>query len=155
MSDQTENQAEQQPVFRMQKMYIKDLSFESPHAPKVFLAQKQDPKVDFDLKLKNELITEGNYEVSLSITAKVLDKANEDAVMFIIEIEHAAVFLLRNIPEEHMSRVLAVDCPLMLFPFTRQIVSQLSQDGGFIPFLMEPINFVALYDNLQKQKQDA
>lgn len=155
MSDQTENQAEQQPVFRMQKMYIKDLSFESPNAPKVFLAQKQDPKVDFDLKLKNELITEGHYEVSLVITAKVLDKANEDAVMFIVEIEHAAVFLLRNIPEEHMSRVLAVDCPLMLFPFTRQIVSQLSLDGGFMPFLMEPINFVGLYDNLQKQKQDA
>ena len=155
MSDQTENQAEQQPVFRMQKMYIKDLSFESPNAPKVFLAQKQDPKVDFDLKLKNELITEGHYEVSLSITAKVLDKANEDAVMFIVEIEHAAVFLLRNIPEEHMNRVLAVDCPLMLFPFTRQVVSQLSLDGGFMPFLMEPINFVALYDNLQKQKQDA
>ena len=155
MSDQTENQAEQQPVFRMQKMYIKDLSFESPPAPKVFLAQNQDPKVDFDLKLKNELITEGHYEVSLSITAKVLDKANEDAVMFIVEIEHAAVFLLRNIPEEHMNRVLAVDCPLMLFPFTRQVVSQLSLDGGFMPFLMEPINFVALYDNLQKQKQDA
>ena len=155
MSEPTENQAEQQPVFRMQKMYIKDLSFESPNAPKVFLAQKQDPKVDFDLKLKNELITEGHYEVSLSITAKVLDKANEDAVMFIVEIEHAAVFLLRNIPEEHMNRVLAVDCPLMLFPFTRQVVSQLSLDGGFMPFLMEPINFVALYDNLQKQKQDA
>ena len=155
MSEPTENQAEQQPVFRMQKMYIKDLSFESPNAPKVFLAQKQDPKVDFDLKLKNELITEGHYEVSLVITAKVLDKANEDAVMFIVEIEHAAVFLLRNIPEEHMSRVLAVDCPLMLFPFTRQIVSQLSLDGGFMPFLMEPINFVSLYDNLQKQKQDA
>ena len=155
MSDQTENQAEQQPVFRMQKMYIKYLSFESPHAPKFFLAQNQDPKVDFDLKLKNELITEGHYEVSLSITAKVLDKAYEDAVMFIVEIEHAAVFLLRNIPEEHMNRVLAVDCPLMLFPFTRQVVSQLSLDGGFMPFLMEPINFVALYDNLQKQKQDA
>ena len=155
MSEPTENQAEQQPVFRMQKMYIKDLSFESPNAPKVFLAQKQDPKVDFDLKLKNELITEDHYEVSLSITAKVLDKANEDAVMFIVEIEHAAVFLLRNIPEEHMNRVLAVDCPLMLFPFTRQVVSQLSLDGGFMPFLMEPINFVALYDNLQKQKQDA
>ena len=75
--------------------------------------------------------------------------------MFIVEIEHAAVFLLRNIPEEHMNRVLAVDCPLMLFPFTRQVVSQLSLDGGFMPFLMEPINFVALYDNLQKQKQDA
>jgi len=51
--------------------------------------------------------------------------------------------------------VLAVDCPLMLFPFTRQIVSQLSLDGGFMPFLMEPINFVGLYDNVQKQKQDA
>lgn len=155
MSEQAENSTEQQPIFRMQKMYVKDLSFESPHAPKVFLAQKQEPKVDFDLKLKNEQVAEGNYEVSLAITAKVLDKANDDAVMFIIEIEHAAVFLLRNIPEEHLPRVLAVDCPLMLFPFTRQIVSQIALDGGFMPFLMEPINFVALYDNMQKQKQDA
>ena len=154
MADQAENQNEQ-PIFRLQKMYVKDISFESPNAPKVFLAQKQDPKVDFDLKLKNELITENNWEVSLAITAKVLDKANGDAVMFAIEIEHAGIFLLKNIPEEHMKRVLAVDCPIMLFPFTRQIVSQISLDGGFMPFLMEPINFVALYETTRNKNQEA
>ena len=154
MADQAENQNEQ-PIFRLQKMYVKDISFESPNAPKVFLAQKQDPKVDFDLKLKNELITENNWEVSLAITAKVLDKANGDAVMFAIEIEHAGIFLLKNIPEEHMKRMLAVDCPIMLFPFTRQIVSQISLDGGFMPFLMEPINFVALYETTRNKNQES
>ena len=154
MADQAENQNEQ-PIFRLQKMYVKDISFESPNAPKVFLAQKQDPKVDFDLKLKNELITENNWEVSLAITAKVLDKANGDAVMFAIEIEHAGIFLLKNIPEEHMKRVLAVDCPIMLFPFTRQIVSQISLDGGCMPFLMEPINFVALYETTRNKNQES
>ena len=154
MADQAENQNEQ-PIFRLQKMYVKDISFESPNAPKVFLAQKQDPKVDFDLNLKNELITENNWEVSLAITAKVLDKANGDAVMFAIEIEHAGIFLLKNIPEEHMKRVLAVDCPIMLFPFTRQIVSQISLDGGFMPFLMEPINFVALYETTRNKNQES
>ena len=154
MADQAENQNEQ-PIFRLQKMYVKDISFESPNAPKVFLAQKQDPKVDFDLKLKNELITENNWEVSLAITAKVLDKANGDAVMFAIEIEHAGIFLLKNIPDEHMKRVLAVDCPIMLFPFTRQIVSQISLDGGFMPFLMEPINFVALYETTRNKNQES
>ena len=154
MADQAENQNEQ-PIFRLQKMYVKDISCESPNAPKVFVAQKQDPKVDFDLKLKNELITENNWEVSLAITAKVLDKANGDAVMFAIEIEHAGIFLLKNIPEEHMKRVLAVDCPIMLFPFTRQIVSQISLDGGFMPFLMEPINFVALYETTRNKNQES
>ncbi|MBM9538298.1 protein-export chaperone SecB [Desulfobulbus alkaliphilus] len=154
MTEQTAQQPEQ-PVFRMQKMYIKDFSFESPGAPKVFLAKNQNPKVDFNLQLKNGKIDGDHWEVSIAITAKVLDKNNEDTVMFIVELEHAAVFLLQNIPQEHHARILAVDCPLMLFPFTRQIVSQVAVDGGFMPFLMEPINFVALYDNAQKQKQDS
>lgn len=143
------------PVFRMQKMYIKDLSFESPNAPKIFLETSQEPKVDFNLQVKNTKIDDDHYEVALGITAKVLDKKADDKVMFIIEIEHAAVFLLKNIPSEHLARVMAVDCPLMLFPFTRQVVSQVSVDGGFMPFLMEPINFVALYENAQKKESDA
>lgn len=154
MADQTPDQQEI-PIFRMQKMYIKDFSFESPNAPKVFLVRNQDPKVDFDLQLKNQKLDDDHTEVSIAITAKVLDKNNEDSVMFIVEIEHAAVFLMKNIPEEHHDRVLAVDCPLMLFPFTRQIVCQVAVDGGFMPFLMEPINFIALYDNAQRQQKDA
>jgi preprotein translocase subunit SecB len=151
MSEQNVN-PDEMPVFRMQKMYVKDLSFESPNSPGIFLAQGQEPKVDFNLQLSNTKIDDDHYEVTINITAKVLDKKAADTVMFVVEVEHAAVFLMKNIPVEHMERVMAVDCPLMLFPFTRQIASQLSVDGGFMPFLMEPINFVALYENAQKEK---
>ncbi|HHL34798.1 MAG TPA: protein-export chaperone SecB [Desulfobulbaceae bacterium] len=154
MSEEQTN-AEELPVFRMQKMYVKDLSFESPNAPGIFLARNQEPKVDFNLKLSNQKVDDDHFEVTINMTAKVLDKNADDTVMFIIEIEHAAVFLLKNIPAEHLERVMAVDCPLMLFPFTRQIASQLSVDGGFMPFLMEPINFVALYENSQREKKDS
>jgi preprotein translocase subunit SecB len=74
--------------------------------------------------------------------------------MFVLEIEHAAVFLIRNIPEEHHEMVLKVDCPTLLFPFTRQIVSQVSIDGGFTPFLMEPINFMALFQSAKKKSEE-
>lgn len=151
MTDQ--NTQQEMPVFRLQKMYIKDLSFESPNAPNIYLNRNQEPKVDFNLELKSQKIDDDHREVSIAITAKIMDKNADDQLMFIVEIEHAAVFLLKNIPAEHLERVLAVDCPLMLFPFTRQIVSQVSVDGGFMPFLMEPINFIALYENSKRQQQ--
>ncbi len=143
---------EDNPVFRMQKMYIKDFSFENPNAPEVYQSQNQEPKVEVNLKLNNKKLDDDHWEVSLQITAKIVDKGNNDKTMFIMEIEHAAAFLLKNIPGEHLEMVLGVDCPTLLFPFTRQIVSQISVDGGFIPFLMEPINFMALYQN-SKQKE--
>ncbi len=143
---------ENNPVFRMQKMYIKDFSFENPNAPGVFQAPNQEPKVEVNLKLNNKKLDDNHYEVALEITAKILDKGNNDRTMFILEIEHAAAFLMKNIPEEHQEMVLGVDCPTLLFPFTRQIVSQISVDGGFIPFLMEPINFMALYQNSKQQE---
>jgi preprotein translocase subunit SecB len=142
---------EESPVFRMQKMYIKDFSFENPNAPSVFQAPNQEPKVEVNLKLTNKQLDDDHYEVALQITAKILDKGNDDKTMFIMEIEHAAAFLMKNIPEEHHEMVFGVDCPTLLFPFTRQIVSQISVDGGFIPFLMEPINFMALYQNSKEE----
>lgn len=154
MTEQNETNQEM-PVFRMQKMYIKDLSFENPNAPQIFLVRNQEPKVDFNLQLNSRKIDDDHWEVSLAITAKVMDKNAEDTMMFIVEIDHAGVFMLKNIPEEHLAKVLAVDCPLTLFPFTRQVVSQVSVDGGFLPFLMEPINFIALYENAQQQNKES
>jgi len=149
----TEAQAPQAPIFRLQKMYLKDLSFENPEAPEVFLAGNE-PRVEVNLGLKNrKLEADDHYEVSLSITATVTNSDN-GKVMFIIEIEHAGVFLLKNIPAEHLPAVLAVECASLLFPFTRQIISQVSVDGGFVPFLMEPINFLALYENSRKQQAE-
>ena len=147
-----QNPSQETPVFRMQKMFIKDLSFENPNAPQIFLARNQEPKVDFNLQVNSKKIDEDHWEVSLAITSKMLDKNADDQMMFIVEIEHAGIFMMKNIPAEHVQRVLAIDCPLMLFPFTRQIISQASVDGGFMPFLMEPINFIALYENAQQQQ---
>jgi preprotein translocase subunit SecB len=154
MAENTENQNEAKPEFRMQKMYIKDLSFENPNAPQVFTdRQKNDPAVEVNLQLNNKQIDADHWEVALQITSKVASK-EDDKVLFILEIEHAAVFMLKNIPEEHMAMLLGVDCPTLLFPFTRQIVSQVSIDGGFVPFLMEPVNFMALFQNAQKKKEE-
>ncbi len=148
-------ETQEKPIFRMQKMYTKDLSFENPNAPGVYLIQqKQEPAVEVNLQLNNKKIDDDHWEVLLQITAKISTK-DDDKVMFILEVEHAGVFLLKNIPEEHIPMILAVDCPTLLFPFTRQIVSQVSTDGGFAPFLMEPVNFMALYQNAQKKKEEA
>ncbi|MBU0673066.1 MAG: protein-export chaperone SecB [Proteobacteria bacterium] len=155
MTEEKEPQTTEEnvPQFRMQKMYLKDLSFESPNAPAVFLTQNNNPKVDLNLELRNRPIENDHWEISLAITATVKDGSSDDKTMFLIEIEHAAIFLLKNIPQEHLPRLLAVDCPTLLFPFSRQIMSQVAVDGGYIPFLMEPVNFMALYENSRKQKE--
>ena len=144
------------PVLRMQKMYIKDFSFENPNSPEIFRAnQKTEPNVELNLQLNNKKIGDDHWEVAIEINAKVVTKEDESRVLFILEVEHAAVFLLRNIPEQHMPMVLGVECPTLLFPFTRQIISQMSVDGGFMPFLMEPVNFMALFQNAQKNKEES
>ncbi len=152
----TNSEPQEKPVFRMQKMYTKDLSFENPNAPAVYITpQKLEPSVEVNLQLNNKKIDDDHWEVLLKITAKISTKGDDSKVMFILEIEHAGIFLLKNIPEEHMPMILGVDCPTLLFPFTRQIVSQVSTDGGFAPFLMEPVNFMALFQNSQKKKDEA
>jgi preprotein translocase subunit SecB len=148
-------ETKENPVFRMQKMYTKDLSFENPNAPAVYITpQKLEPTVEVNLKLNNKKMDDDHWEVAVQITAKISTK-DDNKVMFILEIEHAGVFLLKNIPEEHIQMILAVDCPTLLFPFTRQIVSQVSTDGGFAPFLMEPVNFMALFQNAKKKKEES
>ncbi|MEN8257256.1 MAG: protein-export chaperone SecB [Thermodesulfobacteriota bacterium] len=145
---------EEAPVFRLQKMYIKDLSFENPNAPQIFLGKQPEPKVEVNLAVKNQKLENDHWEVSLSITATVSNDEKKGQTLFIVEIEHAGVFLLKNIPEQHIQMVLGVDCPTMLLPFTRQIISQVSIDGGFIPFLLEPMNFLALFENAKKEKKE-
>ncbi|MDT8336111.1 MAG: protein-export chaperone SecB [Desulfurivibrionaceae bacterium] len=151
-NENTQTEKPEGPVFRLQKMFLKDLSFESPNAPGIFMESGQNPKVDINLQVKNTKLDGENWEVSLSATASF--KGPEDKTIFIIEIEHAGIFLLKNIPEEHLPAVLAVDCPTLLFPFTRQIMSQLAVDGGFMPFLMDPVNFMGLYQNARKQQEE-
>ena len=152
MSEENNQQAgSEAPIFRLQKLYVKDLSFENPNAPEIFL-EKQEPKVEVNLGLKNKKLENDHWEVTLSITATVTN-GKGGKTLFIVEVEHCGVFVLKNIPEEHMTMVLAVDSPTMMLPFTRQIISQVAVDGGFIPFLIEPVNFMALFQNAKKKKE--
>jgi preprotein translocase subunit SecB len=141
------------PVFRLEKLYLKDFSFESPNAPESFFLQSPEPKADLRIKLTNNKIDENHWEVCLEVAATVKE-TKSDKVMFIIEIEHAGAFLMQNIPEEYLQQVLHVDCPTIIFPYTRQIASQASVDGGFMPFLMEPMNFAGMYQSKMQQKQE-
>jgi len=138
------------PVFRLEKLYLKDLSFESPNAPETFFLKNPQPHAEMHLKLTNKKIDENRWEVCLDVSATITD-VKSDKVMFIVEIEHAGAFLLQNIPDDYLEQVLQVDCPTILFPYTRQIASQASVEGGFMPFLMEPVNFLGMYQNRMKQ----
>jgi len=153
MAEQNNATTADMPVFRLEKLYLKDLSFESPNTPDVFFLQGQEPKVEMNLKMVNKKIDDSHWEVCMEITATITDTKSGKTLM-IVEVEHAGAFLMENIPEEHVEQVLHVDCPTLIFPYTRQIVSQVSVDGGFMPFLMEPINFPALYQNKKQKEQE-
>jgi len=141
------------PQFRLEKIYLKDLSFESPNAPEAFFIQSPESNVEMKMRVTNKKVDENHWEVCIEIQATVKE-AKSEKIMFIIEIEHAGIFFMQNIPEEHMQQVMNVECPTILFPYTRQIASQASVEGGFMPFLMEPVNFMGMYQNRMQQQQE-
>jgi preprotein translocase subunit SecB len=143
--------AQDLPVFNMDKIYVKDLSLEIPHAPHIFL-ERENPQIEVQLHTAAITVDEGVYEVSVTatVTAKIGDK-----VMFLIEAKEAGIFTLRNLPEEEMEAVLAVMCPNILFPYLREVVSDISVRAGFAPVMLNPINFDALYHQQKQQQAEA
>ncbi len=150
-SGQPANQAPAQPemasLFRLNGLYVKDISFENPRAPGIFLQPPaQQPKMGVNIDVGMKRIQGATYEVVLRITTKAQE---EGVTLFLVEVQHGGVFTINpNIPEEHHARILFVDCASVIFPFARRVISDLTTEGGFPPFLLEPINFEAIY--LQK-----
>lgn len=139
-----------QPLFNMEKIYVKDISLEIPNAPHIFL-ERENPQIDVQLATQAAGLDEGMFEVSVTatVTAKIGEK-----VMFLIEAKQAGIFQIRNIPLPEMEPILAVMCPNILFPYLREVVSDVSVRGGFAPMMLNPINFEVLYQQ-QKQQQAA
>jgi preprotein translocase subunit SecB len=142
--------AQEQPMFNMDKIYVKDISLEIPHAPQIFL-EREVPQIEVQLHTAATALDEGVFEVTVTatVTAKIAEK-----VMFLIEAKQAGIFTLRNFPAAEKEPVLAVMCPNILFPYLREVVSDVSVRGGFAPVLMNPINFDVLYQQ-QQQAQAA
>lgn len=145
------NQANPQPLFNMEKIYVKDISLEIPNAPQIFL-ERDNPQIDMQLQTQAGIVEEGVFEVTVmaTVTAKVGEK-----VMFLIEAKQAGIFQVRNIPAEEMEPILAVMCPNLLFPYLREVVSDISVRGGFAPVLLNPINFDVLYQQQKQQQAEA
>jgi preprotein translocase subunit SecB len=133
---------DERPHIAINAQYIKDLSFENPGAP-ASLAIKNQPKVELALDIHVSKLPEDNvFEVALHINAK---GTSEEKPLFIAELVYAGVFTLINIPDEDKDMLLAIHCPSMLFPFARKIIADATQDGGFQPLMIDPIDFGALY----------
>ncbi len=129
--------------------YLKDLSFENPGAPLVATAGHAAPHGRVDVDVKARSVGEGHYEVSLVMRAEA---NREGAPAFLIEVDYAGVFQLNGVPPEAVEPVLLIECPRILFPFARAIVSAATQDGGYAPLLVNPIDFAQLY-RAQRLKQ--
>lgn len=130
-----------QPVFAIEKIYIKDLSLEIPNAPNIFL-ERETPEINMQLGGKNQRIDEGLHEVLLTVTvtAKIKDK-----IMFLVEVQQAGIFRIRNVSDEEIDPVLGIGCPTILFPYMREAVSDIVTRAGFPPVILSPINFEAVY----------
>ena len=136
--------------FAIKKLYVKDVSFESPTSPKSFSFQKWEPKIDLNLGNKQTHIDADMYEAVLSITATV---SIENETAFLIEVHQAGLFQIAGFEDEQKSYLLGSQCMNILFPYAREVVSDMSVRGGFPPLVMSPVNFDALYQQHMQQQQ--
>ncbi len=140
---------EQQPIFGIEKLYVKDLSVEVPNAPEIFLEQDA-PQVEIQLNTSGRGVGEGVVEVVLTVTVTA---RTGDKTVFLVEVGQAGIFRMMNIPEEQMEGLVAVACPNILFPYAREAVSDAVVRAGFQPIVLQPVNFEQMYlQRLQEQQ---
>lgn len=127
--------------FSIQKIYTKDISFETPNSPKVFIG-KWEPSVDFNLSTHVEPLENSLYEIALTITVTV---KSGSTTAYLVEVNQAGIFALNGFTEQEMGPMVGSFCPNILFPYAREVISDLVTKGGFPQLLLAPVNFDALY----------
>ena len=169
--NQAQNPA-QPPPLMVNAQYVKDLSFEVPGAPEIFSTLKAQPNVNINLDVQARRLTDGQdvFEVTLQIKAEAMEApaptngstngtgtgdAPSGKPVFIAELSFCGVFTLTGVPPESVEPVLLVECPRLLFPYARNILADVTRDGGFPPVLLQPIDFVALWQNRRAQTEGA
>jgi len=140
----TDENTQRQAAFRLNGLYVKDISFENPLAPEIFITPAPNPPkmgVNIDVAIKR--IKETSYEVVLRSTTKAVEN---NKTIFLVEVVYAGIFTINPaLPEDTHARILFIDCASVLFPYARRIISDLTQEGGFPPVYLEPLNFEAIY----------
>ncbi len=143
--------AQADPVFQIQRIYLKDVSLEQPNSPSILLDQAQ-PQVDIQLAVGSEQVAEGMFEATVLATVhtKIGDKT-----VFLVEAKQAGIFEIRNLPDEQMGQVLGMACPQILYPYLRGNVADVVQRAGFPPVHLAEINFQMLYQQQLEQQAQA
>ena len=137
----------QAPVFAIQRMYLKDMSLEIPHAPQIFL-ESQQPQVEVQLDVNTDMVADGIYETAVTVT--VTTKAG-DKVAFLVEAKQAGIFEIRNVPQDQMGVIMGVACPQIVYPYLRGNVADIVTRAGFPPVHLAEINFQAMFEQQQAQ----
>lgn len=143
--------SEQQKNFVIQKLYVKDVSFESPNAPAVFSEQEWTPEINVQLNTESSKLADNVVEVVLKITVTA---THEEKTAFLVELHQAGVFTLEGFSDEEKGGMLGSYCPNVLFPFAREAINDLVGKGGFPQLLLAPVNFDALYQQHVQQQQN-
>lgn len=141
---------QQMPSFAIEKLYVKDLSVEVPNAPAVF-AEQHNPEVGIQLKTAAQALGDEAYEVILTVT--ITAKA-EEKTLFLVEVSQSGIFRVRNVPAENLEPLLSIACPNILFPYAREVVSDAVSRAGFMPVVLQPVNFEALYAARAQQQAE-
>ncbi len=139
-----------EPIFLIQRMYLKDLSLEQPNSPAILLSQEQ-PAVDIQIGLGSEQVADGVFEITVTatVTAKVIEQT-----MFLVEAKQAGIFEIRHMPDGQMEPITGIACPQIIYPYLRSNVADVIQRAGFPPVHMAEINFQAMYDQQQRMKAE-
>ena len=149
---QGQPQGAQEQQFAIQKLYLKDVSFESPNAPSVFADGDWQPEVNIQLNSSNHALGKDAYEVDLKLT--VTAKQNKKTA-FLVELTQSGIFTIAGFEQENLKGMLGAFCPETMFPFAREAIAELVSKGGFPPLLLAPVNFNALYMQQAQQQQAA
>ena len=140
--------ADQDPVFQIQRVYLKEASLEQPNSPAILLEQEQ-PAVDIQLGVEATPVADGIFEIA--VTATVHTKI-QDRTVFLVEAKQAGIFELRNLPQDQMNQIMGIACPQIVYPYLRGNVADLVQRGGFPPVHLQEINFQAMYEQQQQAR---
>ncbi|MFZ0219475.1 MAG: protein-export chaperone SecB [Candidatus Aquirickettsiella sp.] len=140
----------QQPEFIIQRVYVKDLSLETPHSPQAFQEEWQ-PELNLQFTMNTSDLGADNHEIVLQITVTAKSK---DKTLFLVEVKQAGLFTLKGFTEEQSHQVMSITCPTILFPYAREAVSDLVGRAGFPPLYLAPVNFEALYAQQVQEQND-
>jgi len=137
------------PQLNVLAQYTKDLSFENPNAPASLAPQASAPQINIQINVGANNVAQNEFEVTLSVEGKA---ENGGKTIFSFELAYAGVFRIQNVPQENLHPLIMIECPRLLFPFAREIIASAVRDGGFPPLMLDPVDFVGLYQqNMQRQ----